>query len=567
MPSQLGPLPPAAAALIGPGGPFEVVEGQVDGATLRLFKHAPPNLAELYRVGLEHADKDFFVYDDERYTFADAWARSEQVSASLRALGVKPGNRVGIAMRNYPEWVWAFMGITRLGAVAVAMNAWWSSEEMLYGIEDSGLKALFVDRERLEHIAPYLDEKSLDVVAVRTEHTSGRGVLPWDAFMNLAEPDMDLPEVDAEDYAMLLYTSGSTARPKGVISTHRAIVHALLGWEAAAAIAVAGREPRTPRYPPALLLTVPLFHVTGLHVQLLASFRAGRKVVGMYKWDVDKALMAIERERITIFSGVPSMAYELVRSPNYENYDLSSLKSMSGGGAALVPEHSKKINERSGGKVAPGTGYGMTETNGLATALGGRELLARPKSVGRSQPPLVDIKIVDSVGEEVPRGQPGEIWIRGPMNFSGYWNRPEATAETLTEGWVHTGDIGHMDDEDYVFITDRLKDMVIRGGENIGCQEVEAVILDHPKVQESAVFGVPHPRLGETLAATVVRAPDSDLTAGELQSFVAEHLARFKVPEHVWIRETQLPRIASGKIYKRGLREEAIEALTNQASD
>ena len=560
-------LSPAAAELVAPGGPYEVVEAQINGARLRVFKNAPRNLGELYEPTPESAGKDFFVYDDERYTFADAAARAGQVCASLQALGVAPGDRVGIAMRNYPEWVWAFMGITRLGAVAVAMNAWWSSEELIYGIEDSGLQTMFVDRERLEHVAPYLDEQSLNVIAVRTEHTSGRGVMSWDRFVGLAQSASAAVDVDPDANALLLYTSGSTAHPKGVVSTQRAIIHALLGWEAGAALAAAGRAPRQAAYPPAMILTVPLFHVTGLHVQLLSSFRSGRKVVGMYKWDVDKALSIIERERITLFSGVPTMAYELVRSPSYGDYDLSSLKSMSGGGAALVPEHSRKIQERSGGKVAPGTGYGMTETNGLATSVGGRELLARPKSVGRPMPPLVDIKIVDGDGNEVARGQSGEIWIRGPMNFSGYWNRPEATAETLTDGWVHTGDVGHMDDEDYLFITDRLKDMVIRGGENIGCQEVEAVILDHPKVAECAVFGVPHPRLGETLAAVASRTPDSDITPGEIKSFVAEHLARFKVPEHVWVRDGQLPRIASGKIFKRELRKEAIDKLAAQQAD
>lgn len=565
-------IPAEAAALIGPGGPYEVVETRVGDADFRLFRHAPRNLGELYREALAHGDQDFYVYEDERYTFADAYRSAQRVSEGLRRLGVQPGDRVGIAMRNYPEWLWAFMGITDAGAVAVCMNAWWTGEEMMYAIRDSGLRTLFVDRERLEHLGPFLEEKLLDVIAVRTEHTSGRGVMGWERFLD-APPDAAAPQpgaaadVDPEDYATLLYTSGSTAHPKGVISTHRAVIHALLGWEAAAALAAAMAPASQPSaFAPAMILTVPLFHVTGLNVQFLSSLRPGRKLVGMYKWDADKALAIIERERITDFNGVPTMAYELVRSANFGRHDLSSLKSMGGGGAAMAPEHSRRIAESSAGRVAPGTGYGMTETNGLATAIAGADLEVRPRSCGKPLPPVVDVKIVDPDGNEVPRGETGEIWIRGPMNFSGYWDRPDDTARTLTEGWVHTGDVGHMDEDDYVFITDRIKDMVIRGGENIGCQEVEAVILDHAGVEECVVFGVPDERLGETLAAVVKRVQGSELTAGDVRSHVGEHLARFKVPEYVWVGDEALPRIASGKLNKRGIRQQALEALASAST-
>ena len=308
-----------AKRLLGSGGKYELSESHINGVPLRVFKNGPKNLAQLYQDALEHADNDFFVYEDERYSYGAAWQQACQVAASLRALGVKPGDRVGISMRNYPEWIWSFMGITGIGAVVVAMNAWWSAEEMQYGIDDSGLKVLLVDRERLEHVSPYLDEQDLKVIAVRTEHYSGRGVMPWGEFVELAHPEPLDTELDPNANATILYTSGSTAHPKGVVSTHRAIMHSLLGPEASQALLAAGQTQRKPTKvhanKPAMILTVPLFHVTGLNVQLLAGFRRARKLVGMYKWDAEKALGIVESERITHFSGVPTMAYELVNSP------------------------------------------------------------------------------------------------------------------------------------------------------------------------------------------------------------------------------------------------------------
>jgi len=554
------------STLLGPGGQFEIIEVDIRGVRMPVFKNAPRHLRELYQSALEYRDEVFYVYENERYSFADAWAHAQRVGSALQALGVEPGDRVGISMRNYPEWVWAFMGITSIGAVVVAMNAWWSGAEMIYGIDDSGLETLFVDRERLEHLAPYLDERDLQVVAVRTPHTSGRGVRSWNEFVASGADSMNAPDIQPDDNAMILYTSGSTSRPKGVLSSHRAIIHSLLGWEAAAALARAtsGRGPRPREMQPSMILTVPLFHVTGLNGQLLPSFRNGRKVVGMYKWEAEKALAIIEREKVTHFSGVPTMAYELVNSPSYDQYDLSSLRSIGGGGAAMPPKHSQRIEERSQNRVRASAAYGMTETNGLAASNAGANLKDRPTSCGKALPPLVEIRIAGRDGNELPRGTTGEIWIKGPMNFTGYWNRPDDTAATLVDGWVRTGDLGHMDDEGFVFITDREKVLIIRGGENIGCQEVEAAIYTHPKVSECAVFGVPDERMGETVAAVVRVKPGELLTPGDIQSYIGEQLARFKVPQYVWTRKEQLPQTASGKIYKRGLREEAI-ALLNRS--
>jgi long-chain acyl-CoA synthetase len=558
----------AARELLGPGGAYQLGEAVIRGITMPVFSNAPHHLRELYQGALEHANETFYVYEDERYTFAEAWREAERVMSGLHALGVKPGDRVGIAMRNYPEWVFSFMGITSMGAVAVAMNAWWTGAEMMYGIEDSGLKTLFVDRERLEHVSPYLDERDLNVVAVRTQHSAGRGVQSWDEFSRSGTGVMHAPEIEPDAPATILYTSGSTSRPKGALSSHRAIIHSLLGWEASAALARAdaGRRQRPRERQPCMIITVPLFHVTGLNGQLLPSLRNGRKVVAMYKWEAEKALAIIEREGVTHFSGVPTMAYELVNHPNYDQYDLSTLRSIGGGGAAMTPKHSQRIRERCKDRTRASAAYAMTETNGLAASNAGADLSSRPESCGRALRPLVDIRIMDRAHNELPRGETGEICIKGPMNFSEYWNRPEDTAETLVDGWVHTGDLGHMDEEGFVFITGRAKEMIIRGGENIGCQEVEAVIYDHPKVAECVVFGIPDERLGETVGAVVMVKADEILTAGDVQSHVADHLARFKVPARVWIRREQLPRTASGKIYKKGIREDVLRELARDGS-
>ena len=560
-------LAAAVAQVTAPGEPYETRTERIRGVNFTVFANAPAHLRALYASGLEHGDKDFYVYRDERYTYRQMWELAARCANALGSRGIRPGDRVGIALRNYPEWVAAFMGITSAGCIAVAMNAWWSGDELAYGVKDSGLKLLFTDRERTERLAARVDELGIALVTVRHQHP---GHATWEAFLAEAKSAaMPEPTINPEDDATILYTSGSTAHPKGVLSTHRAIVNALLGWECGGAIAMAmnpemaaavGRSAPVPTDPPAVILTVPLFHVTGLTVQLLMSFRRGRKVVGMYKWDAEEALRIIDAERITEFNGVPTMAWELVQSPNRHKYDLSSLKSAGGGGAPMAPEHARQI-DKTIAKGAPGTGWGMTETQGLATTIGGAAFLARPRSCGRAVSPIVKVKAVKSDGTTAAPLETGELWIWGVMNFSGYWNKPEATAQSLTDGWVHTGDLGHLDEDGYVFITDRLKDMVLRGGENIGCQEVEAVLYDHPAVQEAAVFGVPDDRLGETLAAVVVTKPGASLTNEAVREFTAAHLAKFKVPDHVWVRRERLPRIASEKIFKRGLREEAIASL------
>ena len=578
-------LTQAITDVTAPGQPYETRTVDVGDVSYIGFVNAPQNLRELYRQGLRFDDRDFYVYEDERYSYVEAWRLAAQVANRLIECGVSKGDRVGISFRNYPEWIWAFMGITSMGGVAVAMNAWWSTEEMIYGINDSGLKTLFVDQQRFDQIKSHIDELNLTVVTVRTERQPKSTTwIDWLSKASSSMPEIDIP---AQHPASLLYTSGSTAHPKGVLSTHLAITNALLGWESGGMIGMRAfqlrmlqerrehseelqlsKEEPSPETPtqtevppvPSMILSVPLFHVTGLTVQMLSSFRSGRKLVGMYKWDVEEALRIIQDEKISSFNGVPTMAWELAQSPKLKNYDLSSLKSAGGGGAPMAPEQARQIDNKLA-RGGQGTGWGMTETQGLATSIGGEVFSERPTSCGRAIPPLVKVKAVDDEGNQLEPGETGELCIWGIMNFREYWNKPDATAETLIDGWVQTGDVGHIDEDGYVYITDRKKDIVLRGGENVGCQEVEAVLYEHPEILECSVFGLPDERLGETVAAVVCVQSGANLSASELQEFAGEHLAKFQIPERIWIQTERLPRTASEKIFKRGIRDHILQEL------
>ena len=555
-------LQAAVRAVTAPGEPFETTVGRVNGVDYTIFVNAPEHLRALYAEGLAYADRDFLVYQRERYSFQESWDLAAKCANRLLAEGIRPGDRVGIALRNYPEWAFAYMGITSIGAIAVAMNAWWTAEEMVYGIRDSGLSVLFVDRERLERIGGHAERLGIELVTVRCR---GEGWRTWEAFIAGASRTMPDVPLGGDDDAMILYTSGSTARPKGVLSIHRSITQALLGWEAASNIArrpwpELARQHAQPQHPPAIILSVPLFHVSGLVVQLLQSFRPGRKVVAMYKWDPEEALRIIETERITTFNGVPH--HGVGTRPISRLRPVRLVESHERGrrrrtdGAGTVEAHQREDRSglrrhRLGHDGDPGSRHRHRRTGLERTT---DELRPGNASAGQGR----------GRRRNRQRGQAGRnrrTLHLGRDEFKCYWNRPEETAQTLVDGWVHTGDIGHMDQDDFVFITDRKKDMILRGGENIGCQEVEAVLYQHPDVAECAVFGVPDTRLGESVAAVVMLRPGAVLAVEALRRFAGEHLAQFKIPEHVWLREDRLPRTASEKIFKRSLRDEAIKEL------
>ncbi|MEM6705762.1 MAG: class I adenylate-forming enzyme family protein [Acidobacteriota bacterium] len=552
----------AIARLTAPGEDYELVVEELYGQPCRTFKNAPRNLHQLYFD--TRSDETFFVYGEERLTFEEMYLASARVARLLvDGFGIEPGDRVAISMRNYPEWVQGFMAVTSIGAVAVCMNALWTSEEMQYGLEDSGAKVLLADQERVDRIVAMPGcVEDCRVIAVRPGKELPAGIP--DLADALAGIEAVMPEIDVapEADATIFYTSGSTGHPKGVVSCHRNILHALLSWEldGQATLLERGEEAPELEIQLATLLAVPLFHVTGSHAVYLSCYRNQRKMVSMYKWNPEEAAELIEREKITSFVAPAAMTGDLVRTAARTNADLGTLLQVGGGGAPRAPEQVGQIDE-SFTNALPGTGWGMSETNAIGVGIGGEDYLHRPASSGRCSA-VLDLRIVDEEENEVPIGERGELQVRGTSVFRGYWNRPEATAETFAEGrWLKTGDVATIDEDGFVFIVDRIKDLVIRGGENIGCGQVEAALLEHPLVLEACVFAVPDDRLGEEVGASVYSREVID--EGELRDFLAERLAKFEVPRYFFLTAEPLPRIASGKIYKRGLREEAVTKLSS----
>jgi long-chain acyl-CoA synthetase len=540
---------PIVAQLTAPGQLLELEDATVDGVPVRVWKNAPLSLRAVFELSRAHGDADFLVYEDERWTF-DRHYRA--VCAATRWLveeaGVVKGDRVAVAMRNYPEWSVAFWAAACAGAIVVPLNAWGTGPELEYGLSDSGTKVLFGDAERIERVRSRLD--GLDV-----EHVV-------DAQDDLLHGDAEtLPEVELgpDDDATIFYTSGTTGSPKGALGTHRNICTNLfnLVYARLSGAARAGIDPAAAMAPgavrPSQLLSVPFFHVTGCHSTLVPALAFGTKLVLMYRWNAERALELIERERITSFGGVPAMVWQVLESPDFSNRDTSSVQSIGYGGAPAPPELVRRISEHFPA-ASPGNGYGLTETSSLAVGNGGADYIRKPDSVGRPAP-VVDVAIVDDAGAEQPEGELGEIWMRGPNVVKGYWNKPEPTAETFTDGWLHTGDIGRLDEEGFLFVVDRAKDMVIRGGENVYCAEVEAVLYEHPAVSEAAVIGIPHRVLGEEVAAIVKTVPGAEVTADELRDHAAERLAAFKVPVRIEFRNEPLPRNPAGKVLKRELRD------------
>ncbi|HUF32441.1 MAG TPA: class I adenylate-forming enzyme family protein [Acidimicrobiales bacterium] len=546
----------AAAQVTAPGERFEIARVQAaDGTSFNAFKNAPESLRAVFDTARKRGDDTFLVYEDERWGFDEVMRHVDALATLLvETYGVSKGDRVAIGMRNYPEWVIAFAAITSVGGVSVSLNALWTEDEMDYALEDSGTSVLIADRERVERGAPACARLGIKVLAVRTGDADidahrWEEVLPFGAPM----PDID---VDPDDDATILYTSGTTGRPKGAVSTNRAIVQALLGFGCRTAIQRLRRpeESSTANDPPAFILIVPLFHVTGCVPVMLSCFSAGIKLVIMYKWDPERALELIERERVTNFVGVPTQSWDLLESPRFGDFDTSSLVSVGGGGAPAPPELVKRVAS-SFVQGRPSIGYGMTETNAYGPQNSGQDYTEHPTSTGRAAP-VLEIEVRDADDRALPRGERGEIWFKGPHLIRGYWGKPEATAETIVDGWLRTGDIGRVDEEGFVYVEDRAKDMVLRGGENVYSAEVEAAIYEHPAVYEAAVFGVPHERLGEEVAAVVYPRPGLDLTVEEIQAHVGERLAPFKVPSRITIVGEQLPRNPAGKILKRELRDQ-----------
>ena len=561
--------------LTAPGAQFATKVIEVRGVPIRVFESALPSMRTVWELAKGYGDRDYIVYEDERLTYAETDALVRALAARLVDVhGVQPGDRVALAMRNYPEWVIGYWATVSIGAAVVGMNAWWTTEEMEFGLADSRPKVLIADDERVERVLPVLDglraDNPLALITVRYDGDLPADAARWTDVIDPAAAPGELPavEIDPDDDACIFYTSGTTGFPKGAQLTHRGSVHNLLNLvfmtgvatAAAAKIGVAPKPPATdadgqPKQT-VFMAPTPLFHVTANNCLLHPATISGSRIVFTYKWDAGRALELIEREGVTTFSGVPTMSREMLMHPDWQTRDTSSLAGISGGGAPVPPDLVDKIDKSLAGG-APGTGYGLTETHGIVTASSGALYTAKPSSCGRVVPTL-EAKLVDESDNEVAPGERGELCVRGAVVIKGYLNRPDATADAIRDGWFHTGDVAHIDEDGFVFIVDRIKDMVLRGGENVYCSEVEAAIYAIEGVAEAAVFGVPDDRLGEIVGAAIVLAPGVSLTEEQLRDRLGSSLARFKVPERVWFLSESLPRNANGKFVKRELKESLL---------
>jgi len=552
---------PVLAQFTGPGGPFEIVHEDVLGVETQVYAQRMHTMRELMAQSATRANLDFVVQgtdDSDRLTFGQHDARARAVAAGLADLGIGVGDRVALCSANNPDWVVTFWACALLGAVVVPLNAWWKAEELEFGLIDSEAKVLICDGRRIAVIGARLAHiPSLEHVFVVDDAPSqGR------RFAELADGagEFDEAPLDEDDLLAIIYTSGTTGRPKGATLTHRQVI-ANLSNIIVLGVAAAMRGTPAPEADAgtqsASLLVVPLFHVTGCLSTMTLSYATGAKVVLMPpgRFDPDVAMQLIEREHVTSIGGVPTVMWRILESPNLGHYDLSSVKRASYGGAPAAPELVERIEE-----VFPNlrktltTAYGLTETASVATAHGGDDYFARPGSVGRAAP-TVELRVVSETGHDAPPHGRGEVWIKGPTVMNrGYWRRPDANEAAFTDGWFHTGDVGYLDEDGFLYLVDRAKDMIIRAGENVYSVEVENILFDHPDVIDAAVVGVSHKTLGEEVKAVVQLKAGSDASEADIRAFCREHLADFKVPEYVEIRDEPLPRNPAGKVLKNVLR-------------
>ncbi|HVA71312.1 MAG TPA: class I adenylate-forming enzyme family protein [Acidimicrobiales bacterium] len=535
------------------GKPFEVIEVERDGVTNRVFKNSPANLRQFFDLarGLEST---FLVYEDEEWSFTRVMAEVDALAYALvHHYGVQVGDRVGIAMRNYPEWVISFAAITSVGAISVSLNAWWTSEELEFAVNDSGLSLLIGDAERIQRAIEPCARAGARLLGVRLDedHTYDDAVDRWvDVVVTgVAMPEVELgPDMDAT----ILYTSGTTGFPKGAVSTHGAICQTVMAFASGGAVQAAQRdvEEEGGGDAPCFILIVPLFHVTGCIPVMMSCFSWHFKLVMMYRWEPERALELIERHRVTAFVGVPTQAWDLMESPSFSKYDTSSLASVGGGGAPAPTTLVERV-EHSFKKGRPNLGYGMTETNAYGPGNFGDDYVSHPTSTGRVPTIVMDVDIRDESMNSRGVGESGEIWLKTPTLIRGYWRQPEETAETIVRGWLRTGDLGHVSDEGFLYVDDRLKDMILRGGENVYSAQVESAIYEHPAVYEAAVFGLPDERLGEVVAAVVMVRAGAELSEEELRKFLEGRLAAYMIPSRLAFTHEPLPRNPAGKLVKR----------------
>ena len=543
--------------LVSIGQVFELETVSVHGNPLRVFKNAPRTLRDVWQTAAKRGDIPYLIFDDVVTTFSQADKQVQSLAAWLQSQGIQQGDRVAVGMRNYPEWVIAYWATQSIGAVLVSLNAWWVADELKYALTDSGARAVVIDGERQDRLSDaLLDELGIDI-AVVTRGESRAGWAIWEEVTTNSHPVVRDVQIETDDIATILYTSGTTGFPKGAAGTHRNYITNM--WNGLLGVAIgarmAGVVPSSAPKPQAVALsTFPFFHIAGL-CGMNANTNNGVCIITQYKWDATDALRLVEEYKVNSLGGVPTVVRSFLEHPDFAKYDLSSIVAISQGGAPVPPDSVATIEKEFAGKVGAANGYGLTETTAAVIGNSGAAYFAKKDSVGL---PYVgtDIRVVNEDGDDLPSGSIGEVLIYGPNNVQGYWNKPEETAKAFTNGWFHSGDAGFVDEDGFVYIVDRIKDMVLRGGENVYCVEVETVLFEHEAVRDCAVIGLPHDKLGEEVAAVLVAADGfgSERNA-EILSFLASRLASFKVPSKVFWHHEELPRNATGKVLKKDLRD------------
>lgn len=552
----------AVADVIATDPRFRLEDAVIRGHSYRVFANAPHHLRDLLdHVRPDYADRDVLVYEEDRWSFPDFCRDVARMANAMRdEFGLAHGDRVGVAMRNYPEMAILILAAASAGIVVVPMNGWWSGDELFHAITDCDLDVVFADGPRAERLSAIKD-RSLTVVGVRDAALP----LMYADVRDRAKETWPTVAIHPDDDFAILYSSGSTGFPKGVIQTHRAAITAVWSWSAARAVAarMSGPVAASP-YTPSWLVLSPLFHVTALNANLLQGLAVGARITLMYKWDADDAIRLIEREQVTRVNGVPTQTADLAEAVAARGLTLKHLESVGGGGAQRPAAQVQRLKEVFP-NAAPGIGWGMTETSALGITLTGPDYVEAPAAAGRLTPPVQQARIVDAQGNDVADGEIGELLIRGPNVMRGYLNAPEATAEVLRDGWLYTGDLARIGEDGFFYLVDRKKSIVIRGGENISCLEVEHALHDHPDVLEACVFAVPEPRLGETVGAAVHLRPGSRADAAAILDSVAARLAHYKRPEALWIMGAPLKRAATGKIDRLAIRRDCLDEVSDRA--
>ncbi len=538
---------------------FALHEVTIRGSKVSAFKNIPGTVPALLAAGWErhgNGSLDYLSYEGETLTYAQFTVEVYRLAHAMQdRLGLGQGDRVAIAMRNYPELLTLVLAISSIGGVVVFLNAWWTTKELEYALTDSGVKTVFADGPRMERLRPLAGRHSLTLIGVRD--AEGQTELDYTKLRDEALSDQAPGAViETDDDFAIMYSSGTTGDPKGVVQTHRGAVNAVFSWLLQAVVAPLVDPPASdapePLRPSALIVT-PLFHVTATHPLFLLSLPAGAKITLMHKWDALTAVNLIKEQQITRFLGVPTQSADLMEAARAMGETLPSLDYLGAGGAKRPAAQVAQLSETFP-NTGIATGWGMTETNALGIGSIGEDYTKRPETAGKLHPPVQELRIVDENGNPLPNGEIGEITVKGPHLMRCYLNKPEATAQAIKDGWLFTGDLAVLDDAGYVTILDRKKNIIIRGGENIACLDVEGALHRHPDVLEAAVFPVPDERLGETVGAALQVRETAQVSHEGLCAFLAEQLAAFKIPTHIWVQKTPLIRGATDKIDRRAIR-------------